>query len=95
MIDLKGLDKARVLKALHEHSRAQGLSFLGLRAEPLTVEECRDLLAKQTYFDYLHGKVMKVDLGDDELDPRLYDRDNGDGAAAAAIEEEFTKPQEG
>lgn len=36
-------------------------------------------------FDYLHGRVMKVDIGGDELDPRLYDRDNGQGAAFAAI----------
>ena len=96
MIDLKGLDKARVLRTLHEHSKAQGLSFFGLRPNPLTVEECRDLLTEQTYFDHLHGKVMKVDLSGDELDPRLYDRDNGSGAAERAIEEEFgSKAQEG
>lgn len=38
------------------------------------------------YFDYLNGKVMKVDLGQDEFDPRLYDRDNGEGAAQRAID---------
>jgi len=85
MIDISGLDKAEVLKVLHECSKAQGLSFLGLRDQPLTVEECRDLLKEQTCFDYLYGKVMKVDLSTNELDPWLYDRDNGEGAAEAAI----------
>lgn len=94
MIDIKGFDKARVLKALHDHSRAQGLSFLGLRDRGLTIEECRDLLAEQTYFDYLHGKVMKVDLSGDRLDERLYDRDNGPGAAEYAILDEFSKPEQ-
>jgi hypothetical protein len=28
---------------------------------------------------------MKVDLSGDDLDPRLYDRDNGEGAAVNAI----------
>ena len=38
------------------------------------------------YFDYLKGRVMKVDLGGKSLDPRLYDRDNGPGAALKALE---------
>jgi len=28
---------------------------------------------------------MKVDLSGDEFDPRMYDRDNGQGAALRAI----------
>jgi len=91
MIDIKGFDKARILKALHDHSKAQGMSFLGLRPKALTVEECRELLTKQTYFDYLYGKVMKVDLSGDTLEERLYDRDNGPGAAECAIRDEFSK----
>jgi hypothetical protein len=48
-----------------------------------------DLLAdqkKRMYFDYVNGRVMKVEIGGDTLDPRLYDRDNGQGAAARALE---------
>lgn len=36
-------------------------------------------------FDYLNGRVLKVDIGTDGLDPRLYDRDNGPGAARRAL----------
>lgn len=41
---------------------------------------------KEVYFDYLHGRVMKVDIGGPTLDPWLYDRDNGAGAAAAVVD---------
>ena len=53
----------------------------------MTEAEAQELLdSGQTYFDYLKGRVMKIDLsGDSELDPRLYDRDNGAGAAERAI----------
>ena len=86
MISIKGLDKAKVLKALYDHSHIQGYGFL--QAVPdgyVTVEHCRELLSKHTYFDYLYGKVLKVDLSDDEFDERLYDRDCGLGMARRAI----------
>ncbi len=87
MVDIKGLDKARVLKALYEHSHVQGSGFL--QAVPdgvVTVEHCKMLLGSQTYFDYLHGRVLKVDLSRDEFDERLYDRDCGEGAAQRAVD---------
>lgn len=37
------------------------------------------------FFDYLHGRVMKVDLMGDTFSPFLYDRDNYEGAAAEVI----------
>lgn len=40
---------------------------------------------EQIYFDYLNGKVMKIDIAPDMIDPRSYDRDNGKGAAQSAI----------
>jgi len=87
MIDIKGLDKAKVLKALYDNSRPQGVGvFVAAYADELTEEKAAELLKDQTYFDYLSGRVMKVHLDGDELDPRLYDRDLGEGAAARAIE---------
>lgn len=86
MIDIRNLDKAEVLKVLYDASHHQGLGFL--QAVPdsvVTVEHCRDLLASNTYFDYLYGKVMKVDLRDDFFNEAMYDRDNGPGAAQRAI----------
>lgn len=87
MVNIKGLDKARVLKALYDHSHVQGSGFL--QAVPdgvVTVEHCAMLLGSQTYFDYLHGRVLKVELSGDEFDERLYDRDCGEGAAQRAVD---------
>ena len=85
-ISLEGLSKAKVLAALYNASRPQGMGFLHYDPAPMEEAEAQDLLTRNTYFDYLKGRVMKVDLSDDTMDPWLYDRDNGDGSAAAVIE---------
>lgn len=84
-IDIAGLDKAEVLAALHGASRQQGMGVLQ-PDKPLTVDEARAILDDGAeYFDYVRGRVMKIALRGDYLDPRLYDRDNGEGAAARVI----------
>ena len=86
MVDIKGLDKAVVLVALFNGSRQQGMGFLDDRgSKNLTLEKARELISFGCYFDYLYGRVMKIDLSKDKLDPWLYDRDNGDGAAQEII----------
>ena len=87
MIDIRGLNKADVLKVLYNHSRVQGMGFWQATGRDMTTEEAAELLKTYTYFDYLYGKVMKVDLSsDDGFDEWLYDRDNGTGAAQRAID---------
>lgn len=90
-ISIAGLDKAELLVALYARSKVRGMGFLQARDAPLTVTEARQLLVRSTRFDYLLGRVMKVDLSSDTLWPRLYDRDNGYGAAQEVV----TKLQEG
>ena len=85
-INLKKLDKAEVLAALYNASKPQGLGFLHATDEPMSAKQAKKILKKQTDFDYLQGRVMKINLGGDELDPRGYDYDNGEGAAQAAID---------
>ena len=88
MIDIKGLNKAEVLKALYDGSHIQGMGFLQAVPEgTVTVEHCKMLLETTgyPYFDYLYGRVLKVDLSKDEFDERLYDRDNGQGVAERVI----------
>ena len=84
-ISLEGLDRAEVLAALYNASRPQGMGFLAYAPEPMGKEEAQELLENGTYFDYLKGRVMKVDLSAHSFDPWLYDRDNGAGAAQRAI----------
>jgi len=86
MIDLTGKNKAEVLAKLYNASKIQGMGFFQATPEDMSTEEAQLILdTSDTYFDYLRGRVMKVDLKGDEFNPALYDRDNGLGAAEAAI----------
>jgi hypothetical protein len=80
------LDRAAVFEALYNASRPQGLGILQFDAKPMTRDEAAKILEQQTHFDYLKGRVMKIDLSKDEVGIWGYDRDNGAGAAAKAIE---------
>lgn len=85
-IDITGLDKAEVLAALFNASKQQGMGFLDASGTvPMSVEDARGYIDHHQYFDYLRGRVMKVNLKGDQLDPWGYDRDNGQGAAARAL----------
>jgi hypothetical protein len=85
-IDISKLDKGEVLAALYNKSKPLGMGSLHFDPTPMTKEEASELLKEETYFDYLKGRVMKVNLKGDEFDPFLYDRDNGQGAALKALE---------
>lgn len=86
IINIGEVDKAAVLAALYNNAQAQGVGRLVADSELMTLGEAAAWLNDRTYFDYLKGRVLKVDLSSNELDARLYDRDNGDGAAYRAIE---------
>lgn len=86
-MNIKNLNKAEILAALYNNSKPQGLGYLEADSENMTKDEARELLDRGTmYFDYLKGRVMKIDLSRDELDTWLYNRDNGEGAAEKVIE---------
>lgn len=86
-IDVSGLNPGAVLAALYNASQPLGMGALHYDPTPMTVDQAAEILAERNYFDYLKGRVMKVEIPTDggTLDPRLYDRDNGVGAAARAI----------
>lgn len=84
-IDLTGLDKAVVLAALYNASKLQDKGLLQYDPKPMSIEEARQLLEKEKEFDYIKGRVMKINLSGDKFDPWFYNRDNGDGAAEKAI----------
>jgi len=95
MIDISKMDKADVLAALYNNSRPLGMGYLHFDPTPMTRDEASVLLKEQEhttynggksiYFDYLKGRVMKVELATNSLDPWGYDRDNGEGAAGCAL----------
>lgn len=86
MINISGLDKAAVLAALYNNAKPQGWGYLHYQPGDITREQAVPLLEHGTEFEYLQGRVMKVDLSCDEFDEWLYDRDNGQRAAQRAVE---------
>ena len=79
------LTKAEVLCALYNNAKQQGLGFFQ-RSGSMTIAQAEELISQTTNFDYLYGRVLKVDLsGDKGFEEWLYDRDNGKGAAQRAL----------
>ena len=67
---------------LFNAARPQGFGLLQYKPHRLMTEsEAAELLKTQTYFDYLEGRVMKVNLSGNDLNTHLYNRDNGHNAA--------------
>jgi len=89
MIDISKISKAKILATLYNNSKPQGMGILHFTPEDMTEVEAQTLLDSlpddQRFFDYLKGRVMKIDLSGDTLDPWGYDRDNGKGAVAHAL----------
>ncbi len=95
-VDTTSIDRAELLAALYDRAQPQGLGFMHFDPEPMTRDEAQRWIAQgidnssgqaepECYFDYLRGRVMKIDVLPDLLNPRLYDRDNGAGAVAEVV----------
>ena len=90
-MNISGISKGVVLSALYNASHPLGMGFLHFKPQDMAVEEADKIIYEmkqkgfRLYFDYLHGRVMKVDISGDELGTSGYDRDNGQGAAERAI----------
>ena len=83
-----GLDRYEVLCALYDASKPLGMGFIHYIPGNLSLEEAHEFLEGFERVDYVRGRVIKVKLPEyaESFDPYLYDRDNGDGAALAAIQ---------
>ena len=90
-IDISHLSAPEVLQALYNAARQQGLGAFNPRGSPnqdMTLDQAREFIEQHGLaerFDYVNGRVMKVELDGTSFDPTLFDRDNGEGAAERAI----------
>ena len=88
MVKYNGLTKAEVLCALYNNAKSQGIGLLICEKGNMTIKQAEKLLSETQTFDYIKGRVLKVDLTDDAgFEEWLYDRDNGEGAAQRAIDD--------
>ena len=86
-MNISGISKAKVLAALYNNSKTQGMGMLHFDPAPMIEDQAQKLLdSGKTYFDYLKGRVMKIDLSSDEVDTWLYNRDVGENAAETVLE---------
>lgn len=87
-MNIDGLNKALVLAALYNGAKPQGMGFMQFDSKPMTEEEAQVILDRgdNLYFDYLKGRVMKISLKSLDVDTRLYNRDNGMGAAEMVVD---------
>ena len=85
-VSITGLSKALVFAALYNRARPQGMGFMHYDPTPMDEEMAQKILdTGRTTFDYVAGRVMKVNISGDAFDPWAFDRDNGEGAAQEAI----------
>lgn len=94
MRELTPSERARCLAALYNRSVPLGMGMLAANPSPMTEAEAAELLRHQSRFDYLRGRVMKINIPSslEEFDFYLYDRDIGQGAGEAAVLEALTAP---
>lgn len=95
-LNIAGLDRVEVLRALYNAARPQGMGRLMYVPGDMSREDAEELLAEAdkfgSYFDYLQGRVMKLKLKGDAISVALYERDNGLGSARAALKAHGLEP---
>lgn len=80
------LTPAEVLRRLYNAARSPGNGIFHRDSADMTAEDAQAVIDQYgTYYDWLQGRVMKIDVAQRPLDAFLYDRDNGTGAAARAL----------
>jgi hypothetical protein len=84
-INISGIDKVQLLKALWLHSKPARF-FDAFPSAPVPYfDEKEANVAVKRYIDYFQGRLIKCDLSKDEVEPRLYDRDFGQGAFSKVV----------
>lgn len=93
MVNIKDLNKAKVLKALWDHSTCIDRSCFGLMklndvgfTLDLAEREIKYLEGRRLMYNFVYGHVIKCDITDDEFDESEYDRFLGVGTAQKAID---------
>jgi hypothetical protein len=86
-----GMSRAECLSRLYNRAKCQGMGFLHYTSGDMSLKEAEEILKYREEnkmgfdFDYLKGRVMKVDLSSGMVQLDLYDRDNGYDSGVGAL----------
>lgn len=85
LVNISNKNKAEVLASLYNNANSKGLCFSHYDPKPMDIKEAKKLLENFTYFGYLPGHLIQVDLSNNVIDVTNYNENNGVGAAEKAI----------
>jgi hypothetical protein len=93
MIDIRGIPKALLLLHLYRASHPVGTGVVKIRPGYSINDALDDIslriavkpIGDALYIDYLHGHLIKCDIGGDEMETALFDREYGAGAGSAVV----------
>ncbi len=84
MVNIAGLDKVQLLHALWTRSKPAAYYDFSMANPPsFNVVLANDGVKR--YIDYFQGRCIKTDLSKNEANPRMFDRDFGQGAFAQVV----------
>lgn len=80
-IDISEMNKVDILKTLYDNAKFNGLGMFAFELGDMPITEAIQIMDMyemkyNSYFDYLKGRVLKIDLSGPVLNTYLYDRDN-------------------
>lgn len=85
-MDITGLDKAQVLAVLYNKAKVQDMGIYRFIKGDMEIKQAQFILDNGQYdFDYLYGRVMKIDLSGNEVNTCGYNLDNGENSAEKAV----------
>lgn len=88
-ISILGLNKADVIAILFNNARVAQRDKSD--EKEMDEEEAEEVVKKQTFdnglimIDFAYGRILKITIQEDKIDPFLYDRDNGQNAVENLI----------
>jgi len=84
-INIKGINRDELLRSLWNRSTPS--HFFDLTQSPdFDIEKSKKETHKNGYIDYCCGRLIKVNLSHDIIDPYEYDQHNGNGAFQSVVD---------
>lgn len=87
MVDISGLDKRDVLRALFQVAQPHNYSWLKYDADDVLPNEQADRIVREGYADYVAGRSVKVHISkrSREIDVARFNKSSGAEAGQRAI----------